>query len=341
MTETVTPASARRAEPSIDRDVLLGIYATMRRIVTMDAAVQRALASGAMATAYYPVRGLEAVCACIGEVLSPDDYLVSTYRCLGDVIAKGVSCAEIVAEMSGRLSGTSKGKGGSMHMSDPRHGLMATTGIVGGGLPIANGLALASMLRADGRATVVTFGDGATSIGAYHESLHLAALWNLPVVFVCQNNQWGEHTSLDAYTKEPDLARRASVYLIESAAVDGFDPPRTYEALRSAVARARAGAGPTFLECQTYRLGPHAFGNEVSYMPLEEREAAIEREPVPRFRDTMLHGGTASSAELDRIDRQIEAEVEEAFAVAQASPPTPEEELLTDLFAGDQGAITQ
>ena len=321
--------------------MLLRLYTTMRRIASLDAAVHRALASGALATAYYPVRGLEAVCACIGTVLEPRDYLVSTYRCLGDVVAKGVGCGEIVAEMSGRLGGTSKGKGGSMHMSDPRQGLMATTGIVGGGLPIANGLALASLLRGDGRATVVTFGDGATSIGAFHESLHLAALWDLPVVFVCQNNQWGEHTSLAAYTKEPDLAKRAAAYGLESVSVDGFDLLPTYGALLAAVTRARAGGGPTFVECITYRLGPHAFGNEVSYMPEDEREAAFEREPLPRFREALIEQGAATATEVDAIDDAMATEIEEAFAFAQSSPPTPDDELLRDLFAGDEGAIVR
>jgi acetoin:2,6-dichlorophenolindophenol oxidoreductase subunit alpha len=337
MTDTAKSSVASEAGP--DGQVLRDLYTVMRRITSLDAAIVKALSTGTMATTYYPVHGLEAVCACIGVLLSPEDYLVSTYRCLGDVVAKGVSSREILAEMNGRIGGTSKGKGGAMHMSDPHQGLMVTTGVVGSGVPIANGLALAAKLRNEARATVVTFGDGATSIGAYHEGLHLAALWNLPVVFVCQNNCWGEHTSLSAYTKEPDLAKRAAAYAIESVAVDGFDVLATYRVLRAAVERARSGGGPTFVECITYRLGPHAFGNDVAYMPADERQAALDRDPLPRFREALIERGLADAAELDDVDRRIAEEVEGAFEFARSSPPTPEVELLRDLFAGDEEVL--
>src|SRR5690606_12429060 len=157
--------------------------------------------------AFYPVRGMEAVCAALRAVLEPRDRLVSTYRNLGDVVAKGVPLKSIVAELYGRVDGVSKGKGGPMHLQDDEVGMTATTRVVGSGLPIAAGLGIAAQLDGDGKVVTVTFGDGATSIGAYHEGMNMAALWQLPVLFICQNNRGAEHTPLAAYTAAPELAQ--------------------------------------------------------------------------------------------------------------------------------------
>ncbi|MDH5256102.1 MAG: thiamine pyrophosphate-dependent dehydrogenase E1 component subunit alpha, partial [Gammaproteobacteria bacterium] len=190
-TKTLRPA---------DRDLVAGIYTTMARIAEADKAIQRSLSAGELQFQYYPAGGQEAIPAAIAPLLTREDSMVITYRCIHDIVAKGTPMREIMAEMYGRAAGTSKGKGGPMHLSDPNSGLMATTGIVGAGLPIANGLALAAQLRGTGRITVVTFGDGATSTGAFHEALNLAAVWKLPVVFVCQNNQYAEYTAIPEYT---------------------------------------------------------------------------------------------------------------------------------------------
>ncbi|MGH7750304.1 MAG: thiamine pyrophosphate-dependent enzyme, partial [Candidatus Dormibacteria bacterium] len=175
---------------------LRAIYETMATITVAEAETVGAVKAGRLNAAVYPVRGLEGVCAVLGDRLEPTDYLVSTYRNLGDAVAKGVDLSRIVGESYGRTIGTSKDKGGPMHLVDVRSGLMATSGIVGGGVPIAVGLALAAQLDDEGQVCATTFGDGATSIGAFHEAMNLAAVWRLPIVFVCQNNQWGEHTAL-------------------------------------------------------------------------------------------------------------------------------------------------
>jgi acetoin:2,6-dichlorophenolindophenol oxidoreductase subunit alpha len=308
------------------------LYTTMRRISALEDAVIRKLKSGTLRSTFYPVRGLEPACASIGAVLNRDDYVVTTYRCLGDVVAKGVPLREIAAEMYGKVDGTSKGKGGAMHMADPHHGLMATTGVVGAGLPIATGLALAAKLQGTQRVTVTTFGDGATSIGACHESLNLASAWQLPVVFICQNNQWGEHTSIATYTRNPELTDRARAVGMRAVRVDGFEPFEVYEAVREAVRFARAEGLPTFIESVTYRLRPHSFGTDTSYIPADELERAMERDPVPTLRRRLLAEGTLSDAELDDIDKQVDEEVADALSFAEAAAPTPPEEMLRDVY---------
>lgn len=309
-----------------------------RLMVTTTLADERSVAeakAGRLQAAFYPVRGMEGVCAALGAALEPGDQLVSTYRNLGDALAKGVPLRAIMAELYGRLDGTSKGKGGPMHLHDSAVGFKATTGIVGSGLPIAVGLGLAAQLDGDGRVVAVTFGDGATSIGTTHEALNLAALWRLPVVFVCQNNQWGEHTPIAEYAANPELARRAGEYGMRAERVDGFDPIATWRALRAAADHARSGEGPVFVECVTYRLTGHSGTADYSYMPREELAAALARDPAPTFRGWLVDHGLADSTRLDELVTEAEREVADAFTFAEASPAPGPEELLTDVFADD------
>ena len=319
--------------PPVDTKTLRELYTRMRRIRALEEAIISGLSSGRFASPYYPVKGLEAACGAIGTVLRSDDYLVSTYRCLGDVVAKDVPLREIMAEMFGKVTGTSKGKGGAMHMAAPHHGLMATTGIVGAGAPIASGLGLAAQMQRTDQVTAVTFGDGATSIGALHESLNLAALWGLPVIFVCNNNQWGEHTSIGDYTKNTRLISRAESVGMRGAQVDGFDAIAVLQAVSSAVATARDGGGPTFIESITYRLRPHSFGNEDSYVDRDLMTAALAREPVQGLRERLAAEGWLSADDLDAVDSSVAAEVADAMEFAAASEPTPMSEMLTDVFA--------
>jgi TPP-dependent pyruvate/acetoin dehydrogenase alpha subunit len=186
--------------------------------------VIRGLSAGEIMFQYYPCGGQEAISAGVGAALRSDDFVATTYRGIHDIVAKGTPLDAIFAELYGRLAGTCKGKGGPMHLSDPASGLMITTGIVGAGLPIANGLALAEQLRKTDRLCVCNFGDGATSIGAFHEALNLAAVWKLPVIFVCQNNQYAEYTALAEYTLTQDFSKRAAAYGMPGVRVDGTDP---------------------------------------------------------------------------------------------------------------------
>jgi acetoin:2,6-dichlorophenolindophenol oxidoreductase subunit alpha len=309
------------------------LYELMAVISATDRRASDEARSGSLKAAFYPVRGLEAVCGAIGLCLADRDYLVSTYRNLGDAIAKGVPLADIIAEYYGRVSGTSKGQGGPMHLVDAAHGLMATSGIVGGGIPIASGLGLAAQLDGDGQVVVATFGDGATSIGAFHEGLNLAALWNLPVLFVCQNNQWGEHTALRDYSPVATMAQRAEAFGMRSVTVDGFDAVQTLAAVERAVTDARTGSGPTLLEFVTYRLTPHVATADMSYVPDDELDAAMRRDPVPSFRAWLLDQHLVSASDLDGIDQRAATDVDHAFGTAATAAAPDPAGLFDDVFA--------
>src|SRR5262245_25474724 len=220
---------------------LVNICLTMLTIRLAEERFMRGLGRGEFPGFYFPVQGMEAAAVGVIGALRPDDYYISTYRGIADVLAKGASLEAVFGELLGRVTGMSRGKGGTMHMADPERGMMLTTGIVGSGTPIANGLGLAAQLRGDDRGTGVALGDGATSIGALHEALNLASLWNLPVIFVCHNNLWGEHTPLDAYTRTARLAERATPFGIPGATVDGTEVLTVYDAAVQAADRARGG----------------------------------------------------------------------------------------------------
>lgn len=318
-----------------DIAILERMYRTMLTSMLADQRSTEDAKAGRLAAAFYPVRGMEAVCAALGAVLTPADRMVSTYRNLGDALAKGVPLRSIMAELYGRLEGTSKGKGGPMHLQDTTVGFMATTGVVGSGLPIAVGLALAAQLDGKGAATVVTFGDGATSIGAYHEAMNFAALWKLPLVLLCQNNQWGEHTPIAEYAPSTELASRAKAYGMETERVDGFDAMATLAALQRAVERARRDEGPSFVECVTYRLTGHTGTADYSYVPPDELEAAIRRDPAPTFRGWLIDGGLVGAARLDEIEAEVRDYVEDAFAFAEAGTLPGADEIYRDVFADD------
>jgi len=321
-----------------DRELFLSLYTTMARISAADKAIQRGLSAGELQFQYYPAGGQEAIPAGICSVLKPDDYVVTTYRVIHDIVAKGVPLTEIMAEMYGRQTGSCKGKGGPMHMSDPNSGLMVTTGIVGGGIPIASGLGLGEQLKGSGRVVVVNFGDGATSIGAFHEGLVMASIWKLPVVFVCQNNHYAEYTSLEEYTRTTDFSKRAAAYEMAGVRVDGSDPLAVRDAAAKAVDRARRGEGPTLIEAYCERLQGHSFGSDEGHMDQERLEAARAATPLSVFRARILAAGAATEEELAKIDAAARREVEQAMKYAKDSPAPPPEELYMDVF-GDPASL--
>lgn len=330
---TAVPESPPGASVSLDRHELLAMYQLMLTTQLADDAARAETKAGRLQAAFYPVRGLEAVCAALNRALGPDDQLVSTYRNLGDALAKGVPLRSIVAELYGRLDGTSRGKGGPMHLHDTAVGFMTTTGIVGSGLPIAAGLALAAQLDGSDRAVAVTFGDGATSIGAFHEAMNLAALWKLPLLFLCQNNQWGEHTPIAAYAGSTDLRARAESYGMTAVRVDGFDALATLNVLREAVAAIRDGRGPVFVEAVTYRLTGHTGTADFSYVPTDELRAALERDPAPTFKAWLLSESLVSADDLHAAEQASNAAVSDAFTFAQSSALPQPGDLHTDVFA--------
>jgi pyruvate/2-oxoglutarate/acetoin dehydrogenase E1 component/TPP-dependent pyruvate/acetoin dehydrogenase alpha subunit len=316
----------------VDQEQILRIFETMSRIRAFDDKARSLITSAQAFFVHYPVRGHEIISAAVAAALEPTDYITATYRGLADVVAKGVPLRELWGEMLGRQTGTSKGRGGPMHFADPAHGMMLCTGIVGGGLPIATGLGLGSQLQDDGRVTVCNFGDGATNIGAFHESLNMASVWSLPVVFVCQNNQYGEHTKFSDTSKNASVVDRAPAYAMKAIKVDGMDPVATYLAAVEAVAYARSGAGPVLLECMTFRTLGHVLSDKNEYMDPAELAEQIANDPVPRFRAWLLENGQ-TEATLADIEAKVTAEVNDAYELAAADPLADPETFAGDVYA--------
>jgi acetoin:2,6-dichlorophenolindophenol oxidoreductase subunit alpha len=313
------------------RSLLLDIYTRTMTIAAFDERVRGLIAGGTLATMYYTVRGQELVSAAAMAALEKDDYLVTTYRGQHDQIAKGVPLGPLLAEIAGRATGTCKGKGGSMHITHPASGVMVTTGVVGSGLPIANGLAMASQNRKDGRVTIVCFGDGATNVGAFHEAMNMAELWKLPVIFFCQNNHYGEHTAFADHTKSESIVCRAQAYGMKGVRVDGNDAEATHATVREAADRARAGDGPTLIEAMCYRMMGHFFGADFSYMPKEHLDEMAAADPIPRIRKLLLEH-QFSEAELDSVVTRIAGELDAAVKFALDSPMADPTEIERDVF---------
>lgn len=318
-------------------DVQRRLYELMVLMKTADDRLSKGIGTGEFMCVYWPSRGQEAIAAAMGVCLRPDDQLVTTYRGLHDLIGKGVPLVEIYGEMLGRTVGASRGKGGSMHIAKPELGVMLSTGIVGAGPPVAVGLALAGRRKGLDRVTVVSFGDGATNTGSFHEAANMAALWDLPLVFVCQNNLYAEMTPTSATMKLEHVAQRAAGYGMPGVRVDGNDPLAVKSALDDALRRARGGGGPTFLECVTFRFRGHYFGDRMPYIPKDQLAAAMAADPVPRFRDHLTEAGICTQDELDRIDSAAAAAVEDALeTVVDAEPPSVDE-LDRDVYASPIG----
>jgi len=315
----------------MDRDKLLDIYTRTMRIARFDEQMRSVIMSGKLATLYYTVRGQELVTAAMMAAANKDDYLVTTYRGQHDQIAKGVPLDLLIAEIAGRETGTCKGKGGSMHITHPATGVMVTTGVVGSGLPIANGLALASQNRKDGKITICCFGDGATNIGAFHESMNMAQLYGLPVIFFCQNNRYGEHTAFADHTKVENIAQRAAAYNMKAIHVDGNDTEAMYAAAVEAVEHARSGKGPVLLEAMCYRMMGHFFGADFSYMPPDHLAEMAAEDPLPKLRKLMLDH-QFSEEELDGMVATLDKEIEDAMTFAFESPFPSAAELTVDVF---------
>jgi pyruvate dehydrogenase E1 component alpha subunit len=316
-----------------DRPTLIDMYRKMSLLKQNDEQARAAIMSGRMPMIYYSPRGQEVIPAAVSVNLRTEDYICTIYRGIHDMLAKGVPLKPLWGELAGKASGTCKGKGGPMHITHPASGAMITTGVVGASMPIANGLALASQIRKDGRVTVAYFGDAASNIGAFHESLNLAAVWKLPVVFVCQNNRYGEHTRYEKATAAKRISDRAASYQIPGVTVDGNDPLAMYAAARKAIERARAGEGPTLIEALTFRFFGHVFGDADAYMDKAEKAAAVAADPVPRYRAWLIEQGHTSAAELDAMDAALGSEIAEAIELALAAPFPDVSELRKDVFA--------
>jgi TPP-dependent pyruvate/acetoin dehydrogenase alpha subunit len=313
--------------------VLVDMYRRMTLIKQNDERFRAVIKAGKIIAPYYSPRGQEVIPSAVSVSLTDADYICTIYRGVHDMLAKGVPVKLLWAEIAGKATGTCKGKGGPMHITHPPSGVMVTTGVVGSSMPIANGLALAAQIRGEKRVAVAYFGDGASNIGAFHESLNMAAVWKLPVIFVCQNNRYGEHTRYEVTTAAKRISDRAAGYQMPGVTVDGNDPLAMYAAARDAIERARSGSGPTLIEAMTFRFHGHVFGDMDGYMRKGEKDAAMARDPVPAFRAWLIREGHAGESELAGIEAVIEKELDAAVEFALSSPDPELAELRRDVFA--------
>jgi pyruvate dehydrogenase E1 component alpha subunit len=314
-------------------DTLLKIYKSMMLIRLTDERICQSIKDGEMAVNYYSARGQEAIPASISALLNPDDYICTIYRGMHDMLAKGLPLKLFWAELAGKMTGVCKGKGGPMHMTHIDSGVMLTTGIVGASLPIANGLALAAQVRGENKVAVAYFGDGASNIGAFHEALNMGAVWKLPVVYVCQNNGYAEHTAYAKATSVANIAQRAAAYNIPGITVDGNDPLAIFDVAQDALARARAGLGPTLIEAKTFRFCGHKLGDNDHYMPSGQKAYAMLKDPIPLYRSWLTVAKHATQDELAAIDNKIKIQIDEARDFALQSPDPHLDELFKDVYA--------
>jgi pyruvate dehydrogenase E1 component subunit alpha len=318
---------AERAMYRLSEGELLEIYRLMTLIRRFEDKVAEMYTRGKITGFCHLYAGEEAIAVGAIHGLYDKDYVVSTYREHGHCLAKGASARAVMAELFGRSTGISKGRGGSMHLFDPVLRFMGGYAIVGGGLPIATGLGLSIAYRGDPEVVCCFFGDGALPQGAFHESLNMASLWKLPVIFVCENNFYGMGTLVQNAICQEELYRFADPYKIPGIRVDGMDVIEVYAAVSEAAARAREGKGPSLIEAITYRFRGHSMSDPAEYRSKREERIWQERDPIKRFRNFLLHERRITPATLERIDQEESAVVDDAVKFADESP----EPLLSDL----------
>ena len=317
----------------IDRDTMLKLYKTMVTIRHFEERGIPETGQRRMSGSLHSSAGQEAVPTGICANLTNEDYIGSTHRGHGHCIAKGVDPKLMMAELFGRSTGSNKGKGGSMHIADMSKGMLGTNGVVAASVPLAVGAALTSKLKKLGRVAVAFFGDGGANQGVLHESMNLASVWKLPVIFCCENNQYAESTPVEYALSTAHVADRAAGYDMPGIHVDGMDVFAVYDAAQQAVARARAGEGPSLIECLTYRYYGHTvFDNPLTYRSKEEEEHWRSRDPLKLFREAVLPQGEITAEELDQMDQEAADLMEEAIKFADESPLPEASELYDDVY---------
>jgi pyruvate dehydrogenase E1 component alpha subunit len=316
----------------LTKEQLLAMYRRMRLIRRFEDTAQKIFEAGEITGFLHLSQGQEAVPVGTCTALRKDDYITSTHRGHGDVLAKGCEVKYMFAELYGRTTGYCKGKGGSMHIADFSQGIIGANGIVSGGLPMITGLGLSAKMRGTDQVAVCFFGDGATAEGGFHEALNLASLWQIPVIFVCQNNLYGLSNPWEKTAYDCDLAQRARSYHMPGECVDGMDAIEVYRSVESAVDRARAGGGPSFIEAKTYRFLGHYVGDPALYMPPEEREAWREKDAILKLGTQLRAWGYLTEQEDEQMAADVEAELQAGIEYARSSPIPAAEEALTDLY---------
>lgn len=316
----------------LNKDALLWMYETMVTIRRFEEQSRREADAGKLRGMHSSI-GQEAVPTGICAHLRDDDYVLGTHRSHHHCIAKGVDLNEMMAELLGKATGTNKGKGGTMHIADINKGMLGANGVVGSNIPVATGVALSAKVRGSDQVSVVFFGDGASSQGSLHEAMNLASIWKLPVLFVCENNRYAESTPFEYAVAGGSVANRAAGYDMPGVLVDGQSALDMYEVGREAVARARAGEGPTLIEAQTYRYQGH-FGADdpLGYRTQEEEDYYEARDCIARMRAHLTDGGYATEAELEALESGAVAAVTAATQFADGSPFPEADELTTDVY---------
>ncbi len=304
----------------------LWLLREMLRIRRVEEALARSYAQGLIPGACHTYVGQEAIAVGVCAHLRPDDVVFSTHRGHGHALAKGAPAREVMAELFGKATGVSKGRGGSMHLFVPEVGLMGTTGIVGPNILQATGAGYSFQLMKTDQVSVAFFGDGAMNNGAFHEGVNMAAIWGLPVVYVCENNQFATEVPFDYATRNTDVAERVRSYGIPGIAVDGNDVLAVTEAAHAAIERARSGGGPSLVEGKTYRTRPHAEGmRDGGYRTMEEIESWKSRDPITLLESRLLDREIATQAQIDAVRQEIEDVVAEGLEFAKSSPyPEPD-----------------
>lgn len=300
--------------------------------------IKELFAEGLIHGTTHTCQGQEAVSIGIAVAARPTDHVCCTYRGHGTALALGMTLDAILGEITGRVIGTIGGVGGSMHLSERSVGLLPTSAIVGAGIPIAAGAALTAQVRGEDNCAIAVFGDGATNIGAFHEGLNLAAIWQLPVVFVCENNSYGEYSRIDLTTPVTDLAVRAASYAIPSEIVDGQDVDRVIAAVSAALERARSGGGPTFLECKTYRYSGHSRADQATYRPAGELDGWLARDPIELYRNQLIAAGKIDAAKAESLQSSIVQRIEDCVERVMASEPAGVAAMFQHVYARSPGS---
>ncbi|MBN1332982.1 MAG: thiamine pyrophosphate-dependent dehydrogenase E1 component subunit alpha [Synergistales bacterium] len=324
-----SPTSIR----NYDKDLLKSFYETMMKIRYFEQNIQEKFLAGEIPGFVHVYIGEEATGTGIMTNLRSDDYIQTTHRGHGHTIAKGAELKRMMAEIYGKKPGFCKGKGGSMHIADFSVGMLGANGVVGGGYTLATGAALATRMLGKDQVTVVFFGDGASNRGTFHEAANMAAAWDLPILFVCENNQWASTTPYRTTTSVEDIADRAQGYGMPGVIVDGNDVFAVYETARKLIEDIRKGSGPALLECKTYRIGGHFVGDPEMYRTKEEVQKVFkENDPISRFEERVLDEKVMTREELDQIKEKVLKEVDEAVEFARQAPEPDPSELYQDLY---------
>ena len=315
-----------------DRNFLLSLYRKMLLIRQFEERVKYLFLEGVMPGTIHQYQGQEAIAVGVCSALNSNDVITSTHRPHGHALAKGLTMESLMHELFGKTTGCCRGKGGSMHVGDLEKGMVPAVAIVAGGVPIATGIALAFKHRKEPRVAVSFMGDGAVNEGAFHEAVNMGAIWSLPVVYVVENNLYSASTPIFEMVRLKKLSDRAAGYGIPGVTVDGNDVLEVFDTARKAVERARAGEGPTLVECMTYRITGHSRRDPCNYQPEQERKEALKREPLRRFAENLLTGELIDKAELEGIRAEVDAEIERAVESAMAAPEPKPEAALEDVF---------